>query len=452
MLSFGPFVQIPLLRWPIRPVRRIWPVLSTLLVAGSLALTVLCATSGLPVAAQENPQSLIRQMTAASGGLPLHSGSETREFYRYRQFAPAWTDERQVSEAVQVLRSSGSDGLEPAAFRLGALLAAAKAYSARKSAEFDVRLTDAMLTYIREMSGSRVNPTHLSRFIALPSPMVPAPEVLEGSLAADTLQSLPDKLAPQHPEYALLKAGLAQYREKDSKTSRIAQIIANMERWRWLPRQFGDYYVEVNTADATLDLVKGGDVVFSTRLVTGKRSTPTPLFETAINGVTVNPFWDVPGDIALGELLPKEQRHPGYLEARHIVAGDRPNGALRQMPGTDNVLGKFLMEMPNSFDAYLHDTPEKNLFEKSDRHFSHGCMRVENMEALASLLLTDDGDSTDAIQPAIDEGETQTLPLSHPVPVYVLYWTVVPAANGSLAFHRDIYGWDSAVLAALNQH
>lgn len=439
------------MQWPARPAR---PVLTPLWVAGRLGLTVFCSALSSPGAAQQDTQSLISQVIApgAAGGLPLRSGDEAREFYRYRQYAPAWSDEKQASDAIQILRNSGSDGLAPSTFRLGAILADAKAHSALKSAEFDVLLTDAMLTYIREMSGSRVNPTHLNHFIAFPSPVVPAPEILEGSLAGGTLESLPDKLAPPHPEYALLKAALAQYREKDPRSPRIAQIVANMERWRWLPRQFGDFYVEVNSADATLKLVKGDEVEFSTRLVTGRRSTPTPLFETAIKAVTVNPFWDVPGDIAIRELLPKEERHPGYLEARHIEAGDRPDGALRQMPGTDNPLGKYLMEMPNSFDAYLHDTPDKNLFEKSDRHFSHGCMRVENMEALASLLVTGDGDSADEIQTAIDDGETQTLPLSRAVPVYVLYWTVVPGSNGSLAFHRDVYGWDSAVIAALNQH
>lgn len=382
--------------------------------------------------------------------MPLHSGSETREFYRYRQFVPAWTVEKQVSEAIQILRNSGSDGLDPAVFRLGTILADRKAHSARKLVECEVLLTDSMLTYIREISGSRVKPTHVSGFIALPSPTVPAAEILEGSLAADTLQALPDKLVPPHPEYALLKRSLAQYREKNS--SRAAQIIANMERWRWLPRPFGAFYVEVNSADATLKLVRDDEIVFAGRLITGRRSTPTPLFETAINAITVNPSWDVPGDIAVRELLPKEVRHPGYLEARHIV-GDRPGGALRQLPGTDNALGRFLMEMPNSYDAYLHDTPEKNLFEKSDRHLSHGCMRVENMEQLVSLLLGDDDlASTNGPDSAFESEETETLPVSQPVPVYVLYWTVVPASNGSLAFHRDVYGWDSAVLAAIHRH
>jgi len=439
-------------RWRTRLAR---PGLSPLLVAGRLALAVWWATFCCPAGAQQNSDPLISQLIAppGPGTLQLHSAPDVREFYKYRQFAPAWTVEKQASDAIQVLRSSGSDGLQPAAFRIGAIIADRKAHSERKAAEFDVLLTDAMLTYIREMSGSRVNPTRLSGFIALPPPMIPAPEILEGSLAEDSLQSLPVKLAPPHPEYALLKQGLAQVRAKNAKSSRVAQIIANMERWRWLPRQFGDYYVEVNSADSTLELVKGDEVLFSTRLVTGRRSTPTPLFETSINAVTVNPYWDVPGDIYLRELLPKEQRHPGYLEARHIVSGDRPGGALRQSPGANNPLGKYLMEMPNSYDAYLHDTPEKKLFEKSDRHFSHGCMRVENMAALASLLLTDDGTtSVDEIQSALDDGETQTLSLSHPVPVYVLYWTVVPSSNGTLAFHRDIYGWDSALLAALNPH
>lgn len=435
-----------LLQWPASP------ALSPSVVAGRLGLALLWVAFSSPGAAQQNPALPIDRLIApaASGTLPLHSGSEVREFYENRQFAAAWTADEQADQAIQILRDSGSDGLDSAEFRLGTILADRKAHSELKAAEFDVLLTDAMLTYIREISGSRVDPTHLSGFIALPSPVVPAPEILEGSLAADTIQSLPDALAPPHAEYALLKKELARYRGKDAKSPRATQIIANMERWRWLPRPFGDFYIEVNSADATVNLVENDKIVFSARLVAGKRSTPTPLFETAIKAVTVNPFWDVPGDIAARELLPKEQRHPGYLEALHIGAGDRPDGALRQPPGGANPLGHFLMEMPNSYDAYLHDTPDKQLFEKSDRHLSHGCMRVDNMEALASLLLTEDGGTpVDEIQSAVDGGETETLPLPNPVPVYVLYWTVVPSSTGDLTFHRDVYGWDAAVLAAL---
>lgn len=444
--SFGLFVRKWLLRWPASP------ALSPLLTAARLGLAACWVVFSGPAAAQENTEPLISQLIAPAppGAVQLHSAADVREFYGYRQFAPAWTAENQASEAIEILRNSGSDGLDPAVFRLGTILADKNALSALKTAEFDVLLTDAMLTYIREMSGSRVDPARLSGFIALRSPTVPASEILEGSLAADTLQSLPDKLAPPHAEYALLKTGLAS-REKNPKSPQVAQIIANMERWRWLPKPFGDFYIEVNSADATVRLVKNDQTVFSARLVTGRPSTPTPLFETAINAVTINPSWDVPGDIAVRELLPKEERHPGYLAARHIV-GDRPGGALRQLPGGGNALGKYLMEMPNRYDAYLHDTPEKNLFEKSDRHFSHGCMRVQNMAQLVSLLLADDDlGSIEAADPASDGGETQTVPLQQPVPVYVLYWTVVPASNGSLAFHRDTYGWDSAVLAALNQ-
>ena len=332
--------------------------ISRVLVASRVGLAALWVAFSAPAGAQQNSEALISQLTdpARSDALPLHSGSEVREFYRYREFAPAWTVESQASEAIVILRDSGSDGLDPAEFRLGTIVADRKADSELKAAEFDVLLTDAMLTYIRQISGARVNPSHVSHFIALPSSAAPAPEILEGSLAANTLGSLPHKLAPPHPEYALLKRALAHYREGDSKSARVAQIIANMERWRWLPRPFGDSYVEVNSADATLKVVKGNEIVFSTRLVTGRRSMPTPLFETTINAVTVNPWWDIPGDIAIREFLPKEGRHQGYFESHHIV-GDRPGGALRQLPGAGNALGRFLIYFPNSFDAYLHDTP-----------------------------------------------------------------------------------------------
>jgi murein L,D-transpeptidase YcbB/YkuD len=405
-------------------------------------------------AAEENSEaSLIAGLvdSAASGDLIVRDPSDVREFYQSRQFAPAWSAESDAAAAVSILRDSAGDGLAPATFGVGAILARRKSTSKAGPAEFDVLLTDAVLTYIREMKGLRVNPAHISHFIALPPNIVSAPEILAQSLAEETLQALPEKLAPPHQEYALLKISLARYRKK-GESSRVSQIIANMERWRWLPRQFEDSYLEVNSADSTLKAVKGDEVVLASRLVTGKPSTPTPLFKTRITAVTINPSWDVPGDIAQRELLPKEDRHPGYLESHGIVA-DRPGGALRQLPGAHNALGKILFEMSNSFDVYLHDTPGAKLFDKSDRHLSHGCMRVEQMQALASYVLAGDVESSlGDVRSAIDNGETQTLTLTDPLPVYVLYWTAVPNVNGSVTFHRDVYGWDAALLAALRHH
>jgi len=438
--------QLCLHRFPISP------CLKAAYAAAAASLLLL----GSPLAAEENSQApLISQLVDPAGDrrkLTLHDRSDVREFYESRGFAAAWTAESSSSTAIAILRDSAGDGLNPAIFGLAAISAHKDAGSAREAAQFDVLLTDAMLTYIRQMGGSRVNPSRISTFVAMPSSIDSAADILARSLADGSLQSLPDKVAPPHEEYRRLKESLARYRQKRGGSSRTEQIIANMERWRWLPHPFEDTYIEVNSADSTLQAVKNGEVVLSSRLVTGRPSTPTPLFRTTVTGVTINPSWDVPGDIAVREMLPKEGRHPGYLQSHNFVA-DRPGGALRQLPGAHNALGRILVEMPNIYDVYLHDTPGQNLFDKPDRHLSHGCMRVEHLRALVSFILAGDVESSlGDVRSAIDNGETQSLPLSVPIPVYILYWTAVPNADGSVAFHRDVYGWDAALLAALHGH
>jgi murein L,D-transpeptidase YcbB/YkuD len=234
---------------------------------------------------------------------------------------------------------------------------------------------------------------------------------------------------------------------------RISQIVANMERWRWLPRPFEQRYIEVNAADATLKAVDRSDVILTSRIVAGKPSTPTPIFAAMVTAVTINPYWNIPSAIARKELLPKERRHPGYLASQHI-SFDGPNGTLRQQPGADNSLGRVKLEMPNRFNAYLHDTPARALFARTDRHFSHGCMRVEQIQPLASWALTGDvGAALDHIAAAITAGDNVRISLDNPLPVYVLYWTAIANPDGTVEIRPDVYGRDTRLLAALaGQH
>jgi murein L,D-transpeptidase YcbB/YkuD len=234
---------------------------------------------------------------------------------------------------------------------------------------------------------------------------------------------------------------------------RISQIVANMERWRWLPRPFEQRYIEVNAADATLKAVDGGNVTLTSRIVAGKPATPTPIFAATVTGVTVNPSWNIPPIIARHELLPKERRHPGYLASQHILF-DGPDGMLRQQPGAGNSLGRVKLEMPNRFNSYLHDTPARTLFARTDRHFSHGCMRVEQIEPLASWALTGDASAAlDRIAAAITAGDTSRISLDRPLPVYVLYWTAIANPDGTVETRPDVYWRDTKLLAALaGQH
>jgi L,D-transpeptidase YcbB len=253
-----------------------------------------------------------------------------------------------------------------------------------------------------------------------------------------------------------------------SAAQRADQIMLNMERWRWVP-QFESRYIEVNTADATLKVLDGGKRVLISRVIVGKRASPTPIFVATVTDVTVNPPWSVPSAIARNEMLPKLRRNPHYLESEHIVLLNGPAGdpyglgidwhavsrdnfrySLRQTPGDDNSLGYVKLEMANRFDSYLHDTPSRKLFVREDRHLSHGCMRVEQIQPLASYVLTGDVNAgLTQIKSAIDLHSTQRLPLDRKLPVYVLYWTAIADTDGSTGFRPDVYGRDGKLLAAL---
>jgi len=449
---------------------------------------------------------------------------ELRRFYERRDFAPAWNTSG-ANLAIAASGSSAEDGLDPAAYRLDAILARKNAPTARNWSELDLFLTNSVLAYMHDLHVGRVSPDSAGFAVALPSTGYDAVAALTDALASGRLAELFGSLAPPHPEYARLKVALAQYRkiaedggwpqiasftsldlqsadtrisllrrrlaiedslmnpndasienveaavkrfqarsglEADGRvgkitlaalnvpaSARVAQIIANMERWRWLPRPFEDTYVEVNAADATLKVVDHGKVVLTSKVITGKPASPTPIFKAEIEAVIVNPSWNIPDKIAREEILPKEHRHPGYMARQHIVA-DRPGGRLRQLPGEGNSLGRLKLEMPNRFDSYLHDTPAQSLFAQADRHFSHGCMRVEQIQPLASFAMSGDAQAgLERIRDAIATEVTQRFSVDKPIPVYVLYWTVIADQDGTVEFRPDVYGRDEKLLARL---
>ncbi|HEX4861479.1 MAG TPA: L,D-transpeptidase family protein [Rhizomicrobium sp.] len=249
--------------------------------------------------------------------------------------------------------------------------------------------------------------------------------------------------------------------------ARMRQIAANLERWRWMPRNFERRYIRVNIPDQSVDFIDSGRIVLHSKAIVGRKDSPTPILRTAVTGLVANPAWDVPGDIAAKQLLPHLRRDPNYLAARNMVLVNAPAGDLQgtdidwrklrdipygvqQVPGPQNVLGALMLDMPNDFDVYLHDTGNKALFESKSRELSNGCVRVERISALASLVYSDgkDGDSGD-VAAAVASGETERLALSDPVPVYILYWTVVPQSDGSVGFRPDFYGRDSVLISRL---
>lgn len=255
-----------------------------------------------------------------------------------------------------------------------------------------------------------------------------------------------------------------------SVDARIAQIAANMERWRWVPRALERRHIAVNIAAAQLQAVEDGKVTMATRVIVGKPTNKTYSFRAVISSVTLNPPWNVPASIATKEILPELRKNPGYLIANRlkIVGGGFAPGSpeqdgigidwrryksfpyqLRQIPGPENSLGRVKFNMPNEHDIYLHDTPSRNLFARSKRTFSHGCVRVQDPVKLAALVLDKPALTPEKLQEMIDQGETQILNLAKPVPIYLFYFSAWVDEDGAIHFRDDVYGYDKALRSAL---
>ena len=233
--------------------------------------------------------------------------------------------------------------------------------------------------------------------------------------------------------------------------ARAAQIRANLERLRWLPREEPPTRVEVNSAAATFDYFVDGNPAMHMLAAAGKPGDETPILASAIDSIVLNPPWNVPDSIAQAELLPKEAAQPGYLEAHGFKTSDDGQGSrLVQQPGPQSALGLVKFNFPNSYSVYLHDTPSKAAFDRSQRSVSHGCVRLEKAMAFAKLLLSSvPGWSADRVDQVIASGETTDVKLPRRVPVRLLYLTAFPD-GGRIAFRPDVYGWDEKVLQLLD--
>ena len=240
------------------------------------------------------------------------------------------------------------------------------------------------------------------------------------------------------------------------KQDRAADVIlANMERWRWLPRDLGKTHVVVNIPDFTLRVVSNGATVWTTRIVTGQPGQKaTPLLSETMKYITVNPTWNVPPSIINNEYLPALQQDPGALERIGLKLEYNRDGTVRiyQPPGERNALGRIRFNFPNKFLVYQHDTPDKNLFARDTRAFSHGCMRVQNPDKYAEVLLSlanpKDGYSVDRLHRMYGTGETD-IHLQTPIPVHITYQTAYVDDAGKLVIRGDVYGRDARYFAVM---
>lgn len=243
-------------------------------------------------------------------------------------------------------------------------------------------------------------------------------------------------------------------------------IRINLERARALPADLGDRYVLVDAAAARLWMYEDGQPVDSMRVIVGKPESETPMMASMIRYAVLNPYWNVPPDLVRDRIAPNVLEHgPAYLNERgyellsgwdddavqldsasvdwQAVAAGRETLRVRQRPGVGNFMGDVKFRMPNDLGIFLHDTPDRALFDAPDRRLSSGCVRLEDAQRLSRWLFGRQ------VQARSDDPE-QRIDLPDPVPIYITYFTAAPAEDGGIAFLSDVYGRDRAMLAQLD--
>lgn len=406
------------------------------------------------------------------------------QLYQNRQFKPVWIVEGAFSSAVgniiEAFANADAEGLEANDYA-GAKRAVEKATDdPSKLIEAEIALTQTALQYIDDIRGDRLNPAKIRKELYLKKGSdddVIVRTFIE-NMAQDESGAWLKAYTLRNPHYQALKRLLAEYRQQLQNAShndtelvkRIEKIIINMERWRWLPETMADRYVIVNIAAFELKAIQDDKTVLSMPVIIGHNIRKTPVFASIIDGIRFNPSWYVPHSIAVQDKLPKIKKNPSYLtnsgyvlynssgqaisprsvDWSSVSAGNFPYH-LRQVPGSKNALGKIRFSIISPYNIFMHDTPEKELFEEDDRARSSGCIRVKDPVKLAGFVFNDPQNwSTAKIKDNMQGNLTKNVPLTRPVPVYITYFTVWQDASGKMHFAKDIYERDGQIKQALH--
>ena len=249
--------------------------------------------------------------------------------------------------------------------------------------------------------------------------------------------------------------------------TRREDILANMERWRWMPSDLGQFNVFVNIPEFRLSIERNGVEEYSTRVVVGTTKNQTPIFSDNIRHLVVNPYWNVPSSIIKGEIAPAVLRNPGYTDSHNMdllyngspvspwqvnwsqVSASNFPFRVRQRPGAGNALGQIKFLFPNKHDVYLHDTPSKSLFARSFRAFSHGCIRVENPFEFADALMANEPKINRASLEAMFGPSERWVNPETKIPVHLAYFTLRVGKDGAIRSYGDVYGHNEKLIAAM---
>ncbi len=418
--------------------------------------------------------------------LNLYYPKTVTRLYQQKKFKPIWIipqgGEGDAWQAMLLIDCVKQFGLSHTDYhpkellydQLHDILDTANKVSITKQARFEILLTDAIITFINHLHYGKLNPYFTIAQIDAGNINGFNPEAaLITALIQKDFVTVIEEVQPKSKEYQDMQyhmrklTGLLQGDCYEIPEADIRQMAINMERLRWANIQ-GNNYIHINIPSYTL-MFHQTDTTYRFKVIVGKPGNPTPTVSSEIKYFTTAPEWNVPANIFRKELLPKAIRNPQYLENNNFsiynkkgeyvsstiaslkLISQNPAGYYaRQSSGCDNALGQVVFRFANSFNVYLHDTPEQQLFNKKDRAFSHGCIRVEKALKLADMILTNDGSTSKikAMQQAAEAYKKQSFTLKSALPIKITYLTCI-VDEGVLTKFKDVYDLDKSLEMAL---
>lgn len=441
-----------------------------------LIITALLFLNPLEVFAQDRPEKLaeeIQKQLRSSVFSPYLYDSYSRHDYEL-----LWVGKGQLSPAGQeiyaLIRDAGEVGLVPKDYNyseINRLWMDARYYHpdefpAAQSAEMEILLTEGFIRYVSDLTMGLLNQTTYARAQLAPEITPKIPELLNAARNNESVEPILTRMQPDNPQYWKLlefysKAYNGDYQlDSDEKQ----ELAANLEKMRWdSQRTLGQRYVYINLPSFTMQVYDAEEIVFSTKTIIGTENHPTPEMSKIITHMTLNPRWYMPRSIAIRQHLPKIQEDLEHLSRGNYRVYEQTEGGrfeevdpekieweeknrenfdyyLWQDAGLYNALGRVVFRFPNYQAIFMHDTPDKHLFDQEKRAESSGCIRIENPMELAHYFLQDQPEwDRERIEEITSRENEIRVDLKEPVPIHIVYYTAAVNSSGELEFFEDLY-------------
>lgn len=418
-----------------------------------------------------NRARILHDMGEASALTTDDIATAVENFYDQADAKLIWVDGNGLTQkaiaALALLKQADDWGLNAPDYQVQTSYEALPDGSAEKSkalARFEAALSTKVLMFLQDNYRGRIEPNKLSSYYDFKRKKLDLSATLVALSDTANLMQVAQRLMPDNAKFSQLAIELQFLRNSPQSSSRdadIDKVIVAMEELRWLPQEFPDRYVFINQPAYMAYYNENGQLALSMKAVIGQQDHQTNFFDATIKTVEFNPDWGVPQSIIKNEMLPHLRRDPAYLDKEGYVVSVHGKTvrssevdwtqplddiSVVQPPGPDNALGRLKILFPNPHAIYMHDTPARGKFAAQDRMFSHGCVRLQDPQAMAAAVLKT---NVDFVNQQIAGGAKKDMPVPEELPVYVAYFTAWPTADGIVHYYDDIYSRDADTLSAI---